>query len=69
MPHKIPPRQNLRQNPQGQTYPPPQKIQKKTKKQHEPHRKNSLRRYTILPWRNSACEMFANLRIPLFEIL
>ena len=48
---------------------PPKKYKKNKKKQHEPHRKNSLRRYTILPLRKSACEMFANLRIPLFEIL
>ena len=30
---------------------------------------NSLRRFMILPWRNSACEMFANLSIPSFDEL
>ena len=28
---------------------------------------NSLRRFVILPWRNSASEMFASLSIPLFD--
>ena len=30
---------------------------------------NSLRRFMILPWRNSASEMFANLSIPSFDEL
>ena len=30
---------------------------------------NSLQRYMILPWRNSASEMFANLSIPSFANL
>ena len=30
---------------------------------------NSLRRFMILPWRNSASEMFANLGIPSFDEL
>ena len=30
---------------------------------------NSLRRFIILPWRNSASEMFANLSIPSFDEL
>ena len=30
---------------------------------------NSSRRFMILPWRNSASEMFANLSIPSFDEL
>ena len=30
---------------------------------------NSLQRFMILPWRNSASEMFANLSIPSFDEL
>ena len=30
---------------------------------------NSLRHFMILPWRNSASEMFANLGIPSFDVL
>ena len=30
---------------------------------------NSLQRFMILPWRNSASEMFANQSIPLFDEL